>query len=177
MTKREKKNYRPGSYGRERHVPQNRGRHVPQERLLMGLEFSTAATALGGGILLAVRPDGAFLHADPAVLRRTPFSTWRLPGLLLAGGCGGGYALAGLLHLRRSRAARLISVAAGTALVGLEMWEIAFIEYQPLEVLFAGVGIAVVVLALRLPAMPPAVRPALSSTRRTTRRRVKPVPG
>ncbi|WP_461170679.1 hypothetical protein [Arthrobacter sp. Z1-15] len=157
MTKREKKNYRPGSYGRERHVSQNRGRHVPQERLLMGLEFSTAAAALGGGILLAVRPDGAFLHADPAVLRRTPFSTWRLPGLLLAGGCGGGYALSGLLHLRRSRAARLISVAAGTALVGLEMWEIAFIEYQPLEVLFAGVGIAVVVLALRLPA------PAFSS--------------
>ena len=159
MTKREKKNGRHDESGLERHVPQNRERQaphnrkrpVPQERLLMGLEFATAAAALGGGTLLAVRPDGAFLHAAPAVLRRTPFSTWRLPGLLLAAGCGGGYALAGLLHLRRSKMARLVSLAAGAALVGLEAWEIAFVEYQPLEVLFAGVGAAVVVLALRLP--------------------------
>lgn len=118
----------------------------------MGIEFGTAAAALAGGVLLALRPDGAFLHAGPAVLRRTPFSTWRIPGLLLAAGCGGGYAVAGVLHARRSRAARFVSVAAGSALVGLEAWEIAVIEYQLLELVFAGVGAAVVVLALRLPA-------------------------
>lgn len=124
----------------------------------MGLEFGTAAAAVGGGILLALRPDGAFLHADPAVLRRTPFANWRLPGLLLAAGCGGGYATAGLLHLRRSKAAPLVSVTAGTALVLLEAWEIAFIEYQPLEVVFAGIGAAVVVLALHLPPKVPTLR-------------------
>lgn len=128
--------------GRER-------RHTPEERALIGLELGTAAAALSGGILLALRPDGAFLHADPAVLRGTPFTDWRVPGLLLAAGCGGGYLLAGLLTLRRHRAAPLVSVAAGTALIGLEAWEIAFIEYQPLEAAFAGVGAAVVVLALR----------------------------
>ena len=127
------------------------GRYLPQERALVGLEFTTAGAALGGGILLALRPDGSFLHADPAVLSRTPFSSWRLPGLLLAAGCGGGYAIAGLLHLRRSRAARSVSMAAGMALVALEAWEITFIEYQPLEVVLAGVGVGVVVLALRLP--------------------------
>jgi hypothetical protein len=127
------------------------GRYPPQERALILMELTTAGAALSGGILLALRPDGSFLHADPAVLRRTPFSSWRLPGLLLAAGCGGGYAIAGLLHLRRSRAARVVSIAAGTALVALEAWEIAFIEYQPLELVFAGVGAAVVVLAVRLP--------------------------
>ena len=118
---------------------------------MLSLEFGTAAAALGGGILLAVRPDGAFLHADPSVLRRTPFSDWRAPGLLLAAGCGGGFLVAGLLQLRRNRAARLVSAAAGTALIGLEAWEIAFVEFQPLEAVFAGVGAAVVVLALRSP--------------------------
>ena len=136
------------------------GRYVPQERALIGIEFATAAAAVGGGVLLALRPDGAFLHADPVVLRSTPFSTWRAPGLLLAAGCGGGFALAGLLHLRRHKAARLVSLAAGTALMGLEAWEIAFIEYQPLEVVFAGIGAVVVVLALRLPPSEPAPRRA-----------------
>ncbi|MCC9205048.1 hypothetical protein [Arthrobacter sp. zg-Y769] len=127
------------------------GRHSAEEQALMGLEFGTAAAALGGGILLALRPDGAFLHSGPSVLRHTPFQDWRLPGLLLAAGCGGGYLAAGLLHLRRHHAARRVSVAAGVTLIGLEGWEIAFIEYQPLELVLAGVGAAVVVLALRLP--------------------------
>ena len=128
------------------------GRYSRNEKVLIGLELGTGAAALGAGLLLAVRPDGAFLHADPSVLRRTPFVDWRVPGLLLAAGCGGGYLLAGLLQLRRHRAARVVSVAAGAALVGLEAWETAVIEFQPLEAVFAGVGGAVVVLALRVPA-------------------------
>ncbi|MBD7994010.1 hypothetical protein H9639_01695 [Arthrobacter sp. Sa2CUA1] len=121
------------------------------EKALIGLELGTGAAALGAGTLLALRPDGAFLHADRTVLRRTPFPDWRLPGLLLAAGCGGGYLLAAVLQLRRHRAARALSMAAGVALVGLEAWETAVIEFQPLEALFAGVGGAVVVLAWRVP--------------------------
>ncbi|MCC3271754.1 hypothetical protein MUK71_07390 [Arthrobacter zhangbolii] len=135
-----------------RHVA--RARRTRTERTLLGLEFGTAASALGGGILLALRPDGAFLHADPHVLQRTPFTNWRVPGLLLAAGCGGGFLAAGVLTLGRHRAARPVAVAAGTALIGLEAWEVAFVEFQPLEAMFAGVGAAVVVLALRLPRFP-----------------------
>lgn len=134
---------------RQTPVPPATGRRTASERTLLCLEFGTAAAALGGGILLAVRPDGSFLHADPHVLRRTPFTDWRLPGLLLAAGCGGGYLATGLLQLRRHRAARPLAVAAGAALVGLEVWETAVIEFQPLEAVFAVVGAAVVVLAVR----------------------------
>ncbi|UPO78170.1 hypothetical protein [Arthrobacter sp. Helios] len=127
-------------------------RYSTAEKVLIGLELGTGAAALGSGLLLVLRPDGAFLHADPAVLRRTPFADWRVPGLLLATGCGGGYLLAGLLQLRRHRAARAVSVAAGASLVALEIWETAVVEFQPLEAVFAGVGGAVVALALRGPA-------------------------
>ena len=129
-----------------------RSGRYPVERLaLMGLEFGMAGAAVSAGLLLSVRPDGAFLHTDRFVLRRTPFKDWRLPGLLLAAGCGSGFLATGLLHLRHKRYARLVSVAAGFTLIGLEAWEIAFIEYQPVEVLLAGIGAAIVVLALRLP--------------------------
>ncbi|MDK1327518.1 hypothetical protein [Arthrobacter sp. zg-Y1143] len=131
---------------------------IRAERTLIGLEFGTAAAALGGGILLAVRPDGAFLHADPHVLRRTPFTDWRLPGLLLAAGCGGGYLATGILQLRRHRSARPLGVAAGLSLIGLEAWETAYVEFQPLEAVFAVVGAAVAVLALRVPTGRPALR-------------------
>ncbi|WP_354180837.1 hypothetical protein [Arthrobacter sp. UYP6] len=140
----------PDVWGTDVRSPE--GQRRKEERALLGLEFGTAAAALSGGILLAIHPDGAFLHADPSVLHRTPFTDWRVPGVLLAAGCGGGYLLAGLLQLRRHRSARMVSIAAGTALIALEAWEVAFVEFQPLEAMFAGVGAAVVVLALRVPA-------------------------
>lgn len=111
--------------------------------------MGTAAAA--SGALLTARPGGAFLHSGPWVLRNTPFRSWRLPGALLAMGCGGGYLLAGILQLRGHRRARALSVAAGTALVALEVWEAAYIEFQPLVLLYGTVGGAVAVLALSLP--------------------------
>ncbi len=130
-------------------MQQESGSRTRAEKLLIGLELSTGAAALASGTLLAVRPDGSFLHADPRVLRRTPFRDWRLPGLLLAAGCGGGYLVAGTLQLLRHPSAPVVSGAAGAALVGLEIWEVAVIEFQPLEALYAAIGGAVAALALR----------------------------
>ena len=53
------------------------------------------AAGLAGGVLLAASPDGSLLRADPAVLADTPFTDWRVPGVLLAGLVGGGFLLAG----------------------------------------------------------------------------------
>jgi hypothetical protein len=36
--------------------------------VLVGLELFTGVTALVGGVLLAIAPDGSLLAADPAVL-------------------------------------------------------------------------------------------------------------
>ena len=119
------------------------------EKVLIGLQLTTGTAAVLSGAVLAARPDGSFLHAGPRVLERTPFRDWRVPGLLLAAGCGGGYLAAGSLQVLRHPAAPLVSAAAGAALVGLEAWETAVIEFQPLEVFYAAVGGAVTALAIR----------------------------
>lgn len=138
-----------GRQGRKARSVQETGNRTRAEKLLIGLEFSTGAAALASGVLLAARPGGSFLHSGPHVLDRTPFRDWRLPGLLLAAGCGGGFLAAGALQRLRHPAAPLISAAAGAALVGLEIWEAAVIEFQPLGALYAGIGGAVTALALR----------------------------
>ena len=122
-----------------------------REKALIVLELATGTAAAASGALLTARPGGAFLHSGPSVLRNTPFRSWRLPGALLAAGCGGGFLLAGLLQLRGHRRARALSVAAGTALVALEVWEAAYIEFQPLVLLYGTAGCAVAVLALSRP--------------------------
>ncbi len=64
-------------------------------RALVALELITGVTGLAGGVLLAAAPDGSLLKADPATLTGSPFSDWRVPGVLLAGLVGGGFLLAG----------------------------------------------------------------------------------
>jgi hypothetical protein len=105
---------------------------------------------LAGGVLLAAAPDGSLLRADPAVLAGTPFSDWRVPGVLLAGLVGGGFLLAGWWQWRGYPHARELSMAAGVGLVCFEAAELAWIGFQPLEALFAAVGVIIIGLAWRL---------------------------
>jgi hypothetical protein len=118
-----------------------------RRRLLIGLEFGTAAAAVVGGLLLTARPDGALLQAPLTALADSPFRDWRLPGLLLATLVGGGFTAAGTWEWRRGRHARELSVLAGLGLVCFELAELAWIGFQPLQALFALVGVTVCVLA------------------------------
>jgi hypothetical protein len=117
---------------------------------LVILELVTGALGLAGGVLLAAAPDGSLLRADPATLAGTPFTDWRLPGVLLAGLVGGGFLLAGWWQWRGRRHARELSIAAGAGLVCFEAAELAWLGFQPLEAVFAVVGVTVTGLAWRL---------------------------
>jgi len=120
------------------------------KRALITLELVTGAAALAGGALLAAAPDGSLLQANPAVLAGSPFSDWRVPGVLLAGLAGGGFLRAGWWQLRGHRYARELSIAAGAGLVCFEAAELAWIGFQPLEAVLAAVGVIVLGLAWRL---------------------------
>jgi hypothetical protein len=86
------------------------------QRALVTLELVTGAAGLAGGVLLAAVPDGSLLRADPAALAGTPFSDWRVPGVLLARLVGGGFLLAGWWQWRGHRHARGLSMTAGRGL-------------------------------------------------------------
>ena len=125
------------------------------QRALVALELVTGVAGLVGGVLLAAAPDGSLLRADPATLAGSPFSDWRVPGVLLAGLVGGGFLLAGWWQWRGHRYARELSMAAGVGLVCFEAAELAWLGFQPLEAVFAVVGATIVVLAWRTPTTQP----------------------
>jgi peptidoglycan/LPS O-acetylase OafA/YrhL len=119
------------------------------------VELVTGAAALAGGALLAAVPDGSLLRADPKVLDGTPFTDWRVPGLLLAALVGGGFLVAGYRQWREGRHARGLSVLAGAGLIAFEAAEVAWIGFQPLEAVFAAVGAIVIALAWHNPGTQP----------------------
>ena len=70
-------------------------------------------------------------------------------GLLLAVLVGGGYLVTGWWQRADRWHARELSVFAGAGLVAFEAVELAWIGFQPLEVICAGIGVTVIVLAWR----------------------------
>src|SRR4051812_22593129 len=120
-------------------------------RILVGLELFTGATALVGGLLLAIAPDGSLLDADPAALTGSPFADYRWPGILLATLVGGGYLLTAYWQARSGSGARALSVFAGVGLIAFEASELLWLGFQPLEAVFAGLGGAVAALAVLAP--------------------------
>ena len=109
--------------------------------------MTTGLTGLAGGVLLAVVPDGSLLHANPGALAGTPFGDWRVPGALLAVLVGGGFLLTGWWQWRDHWHARELSIFAGTGLIAFEAAELAWIGFQPLQVLFTVVGLVIIGLA------------------------------
>ena len=121
------------------------------EKTLIILESVTSATALAGGLLLMLAPDGSLLMADPAALDGTGFGDWLLPGTALALFVGLGFAVAALWQWRRGPYARHLSLAAGVGLVLFEIVQFSLIGFHPLQAVFGIVGVVTAVLAWRLP--------------------------
>lgn len=123
------------------------------EKALVALETFTGLTAVGGGLLLMIRPDGSLLQMAPSALaalaRQTPFTDFFLPGLALAGVVGGGMLGAAALLAHRQRYADELAMAAGAALILFEIVEFGAIGFMPLQAFEAGVGLLVLGLAAR----------------------------
>jgi len=134
--------------GRRERIPERTRSHPPQ-RALARLELGTGVLAVIGGVLLSIAPDGSLMNADPAALVGSPFLDYLWPGLLLATLVGGGYLMTGLWQWRGGPGARALSVFAGVGLVAFEATELLWLGFQPLELMFALVGVAVATMAVR----------------------------
>ena len=91
-----------------------------RQRALVAVEMTTGVLALTGGVLLAARPDGSPLQADVSALAGSPFSDYRVPGVLLAVLVGGGLVATATWQAVDAPSARELSVAAGAGLVLFE---------------------------------------------------------
>jgi len=119
-----------------------------RDRVRLGLEYFTSATAMVGGLLLVSRPDGALLQAKQSALATSPFADWRMPGLLLGVLVGGGFLITAECQRHQWPRERDLAIFAGVGLIVFELTELAWIGFQPLEAVFAVVGATIAELAI-----------------------------
>jgi hypothetical protein len=122
---------------------------------LLVLQALVAVTAIAGGAALtlaALNPDLATVLSPPMeYLEGSPFSSYLLPGMLLAIVVGGTQVAAFLLGVTRSD---LSLPGAATAAIALLIWvfvQMVFIPFSFLQAIYFAVGIAetgLVLLAL-----------------------------
>lgn len=110
-----------------------------------------ALTAIGGGVALAA---GLEANRFPLEwLQGTPFRSYLIPGLILAGVVGGSAAVAAVVTLRAPHAGGPASIVAGIALLGQITGEILLLNqpaWSKLEVFYFALGALMVALGLLL---------------------------
>jgi len=122
--------------------------------ILVTLDAFAAATAVAGGVALATGREGDRFPTD--WLRGTPFRSYVLPGAILAGVVGGSAVTATLATLRQPILGGRVSALAGGALACWIAGEIALLSddaegpVSPIEALYAGVGLAMMALGVRV---------------------------
>lgn len=109
-----------------------------------------AVTAIVGGLFMALGawlgPDALGLPAEaslpPALLEGTPFSSYLVPGLLLAAIVGGTHLWAFLLLFRRTRWAEFFAAVAGFAILIWIFVQMVFVPFSFLQALYFTAGLA-----------------------------------
>jgi hypothetical protein len=122
--------------------------HLPYRGLVIVLSLFSGASAIAGGIELLVWWRGS-KYFPIELLLHTPFHTFVIPGVILAGLIGGTSLASGVLAWRRARAAIDATTVAGAALM---IWIAAesamFRQVVWLTFLYGGLGVAMLALGV-----------------------------
>jgi hypothetical protein len=113
------------------------------EKVLIAIEIFNGLSALAGGVVLMARPDGAILSMPTSYLAGSPFPDYLIPGMLLTVFVGGGMLAAAVLLYRRRPYAPESAMITGAALVIFEIVEFSIIGFNPMQVLYGGLGAVV----------------------------------
>lgn len=119
---------------------------------LFAIDAFAALTAVGGGIALVTGLEGDRFSLD--LLKGTPFTTFVVPGLILAALVGGSATYAAIVTLRNPYGGAMASALAGTILMGWIIGEVLMLN-QPVaftwvEAFFFAVGLTMATLGLAL---------------------------
>ena len=129
-------------------MAQSRGSRVTRA-VLMVLDAFIALSAISGGVALAAGVEGDRFPRE--LLRDTPFSSYVLPGLILAACVGGSAAVAVLAALRTPRFFAHASLLAGIVLMGWIIGEVLILPpviRSPVEAAFFVIGLLTSAVAL-----------------------------
>lgn len=119
---------------------------VLPRRTVAALALFSAISSIGGGVAMLLFPDGAGLM-PLSMLDGSPFSTFFVPGLLLAFVIGGTSTVCAVLTLRRSPFAIDATVLAGGALTVWIVAEVAMMRsFHWLHALYGGLGLVMLTL-------------------------------
>jgi hypothetical protein len=116
------------------------------------LEVLLSMGALGGGLVLMVAPRGEIMPLPLAALAGSPFDTYFVPGLILFTIIGLGPLVAAVLTWARHPVAPFLAVVVGAGLLIWVAVEVAIIGYSnepPLQAIYAILGVAMLLLAVR----------------------------
>ena len=125
----------------------------PTRVALVGLDWFAALTAIVGGIALVAGIEAS--RFPTSWLEGTPFSSYVLPGVILAAFVGGSASVAALEAARSSRGGGRASMAAGVILLGWIVGEVALLTadaevISPAEIVYLAVGLGMILLGARL---------------------------
>lgn len=126
----------------------SRAATLPLRRLILAASLFVAVSAVGGGAALVVwRAGDSFLPL--AMLRYTPFTSFLVPGLILAIGVGGASLVCATLAWRRSLAAVDATILAGGVLTVWIVAEVAMLRgFHWLHALYGALGVALLGLGV-----------------------------
>jgi hypothetical protein len=116
------------------------------------LEVLLSVGALGGGLVLMIAPRGEIMPLPLAALAGSPFETYFVPGLILFTIIGLGPLVAAVLTWARHPVAPFLAVVVGAGLLVWVAVEVAIIGYSnepPLQAIYAILGVAMLLLAVR----------------------------
>lgn len=117
--------------------------------VLVAVDALAASTAIAGGAALLTGIEGD--RFPLRMLDGTPFSTYTIPGLLLAGVVGGSAAVALLTTVHAPAVGGWASVVAGLVMLGWIGGEIALLrQFTWIEGVYFGVGLSMALLGLDL---------------------------
>ncbi len=122
----------------------------PERRILLGLLLFNGLSALFGGSVLVAAPDGSILGLPLALLSRTPFSDFLIPGAILFTVLGIGSCIGYVLVYRRHAwAARWVQVVGMGTLIWIVTQVIMIRGIDVLHLIYAATGVALVAFATK----------------------------
>ena len=118
---------------------------------LVVLQMFIGLGAVGGGLLLILKPSGAILGLPLDMLRNSPFSNYLVPGIVLLLVNGLGSLVGAAASFRRYRYAGETAVALGAFLAAWIIFQVYWIaDFHWIHASYLSLGILEVILGLLL---------------------------